>query len=610
MRPQAGRQGVPIRALNLKPDLIHQRIISFFLTGRVCVNKNKTVINNKPLNPFEKLGINPNILKAIEALGFETPTPVQEATIPLLLEAKSDMISLASTGTGKTAAFGLPLLQQLDFGKRSTQALILCPTRELCLQITKDLKNFSKFLPEIKTVAVYGGAPITTQMRELRAGAHIIVATPGRFMDLLNRRVADVKNVDFVILDEADEMLNMGFQEDIETILKQTNESKNTWLFSATMPTQIRRIASKYMNNPREVSIGNKDTTNLNISHEYYVTKSKEKYQTLKRIADFNTDIFAIVFARTKADTQELAELMARDGYNADSLHGDLTQAQRDKVMEKFRKKQLQILIATDVAARGIDVQDITHIIHYSLPDDNEVYIHRSGRTARAGKTGISIAIINSKELNRIRMIEKVCKVSFAKKLIPSGEEVCGHQLLHIVQNVHNVKVNEKELSKYLPQIMEELKDLDRDELIKRFASIEFNRFLNQYVHAPDLNYEGGSEREYNRFEGDSDMTELFISLGDIEGLDRNNFMRFLKQFDLQEVKVGRINVKKTHTYFHVENDKVEQVLAALSGQSVNGRKIRMEVTNSRGERENKMKDDRRSRGGFQRERKPFRRGR
>lgn len=560
------------------------------------------------MNPFEQLGINPSLLKAIADLGFEKPTPVQEATIPLLLDAKSDLVSLANTGTGKTAAFGLPLLQQLDPDKRNTQALILCPTRELCLQITKDLKSFSKYLPGIKTVAVYGGASITIQMREIRAGAHIIVATPGRFMDLMKRKVADVKQVDFVVLDEADEMLNMGFQEDIEVILAQTNQDRNTWLFSATMPPEIRRIANKYMRNPKEVSVGNRNSTNLNIAHEYYVTKIKEKYQTLKRLADFNPDIFAIVFARTKAETQELAEWMSRDGYNADALHGDLTQAQRDKVMEKFRKQNLQFLIATDVAARGIDVNDITHIIHYSLPDDNEVYIHRSGRTARAGKTGISLAIVNPKEVNRIRLIEKVCKISFTKKMIPTGEEVCGKQLMGIISNVHNVKVNETELSKYMNQIMEELKDLDRDEVIKRFSSMAFNRFLNQYVHAPDLNYEGGNEKTFDRFQNDSDMTELFISLGDIEGLDRNNFMRFLKQFDLDNVKVGRINVKKTHTYFQVPNENVDQVVAALSGQSVNGRKIRMEVTGSRGNREEKMRNDRRGRGGFGFDKKPFKR--
>ncbi|MDB5109792.1 MAG: box helicase, partial [Mucilaginibacter sp.] len=377
------------------------------------------------MNPFIELGIRHDIVNAISDLGFENPTPIQEQSIPVLLTGSNDFVGLAQTGTGKTAAFGLPLLELLDFEENYPQALILCPTRELCLQITNDLNNYSKKMDNVHVVAVYGGASISDQLRQIRRGVQIVVATPGRMLDIINRKAIDFSKVKYVVLDEADEMLNMGFQEDIDNILSTTPEEKKTWLFSATMPTEVRRIAKKYMTDPFELTMGEKNTGNVNIEHEYYIVRAREKYAAFKRIVDFNPDIFGIVFCRTKIETQEIAEALIKDGYNADSLHGDLSQQQRDKVMKRYRERSLQLLIATDVAARGIDVNDVTHVINYSLPDEIENYTHRSGRTARAGKTGVSIAIINSKELGKIRQIERVIGKNFIKAEIPNGFDVC-----------------------------------------------------------------------------------------------------------------------------------------------------------------------------------------
>lgn len=561
------------------------------------------------MSTFTTLGLREDLLKAVTKLGFETPTPVQDATIPYLLDAKNDLIALAQTGTGKTAAFGLPLLQRIDPQLRKIQALILCPTRELCLQITKDLESYAVFMPTFSTVAVYGGASIQDQIRKLKQGVQVVVATPGRLIDLLDRRTLDIIHVDYVILDEADEMLNMGFKDAIDDILSKTGEDKNVWLFSATMPNEVRSIAKNYMNNPHEITIGNKNTSNVNIVHEYYVTKAREKYMALKRIVDFHPDIFAIVFARTKLETQEIAEQLIRDGYNADSLHGDLTQPQRDKVMGRFREKSIQLLVATDVAARGIDVNDITHVINYTLPDDTEVYLHRSGRTARAGKMGVSVIILNSREQGRIRELERFCKIKCEKKLIPSGEQVCEAQLIQIVHKLHDVEVNEVALEKFLPKIFEEMKDISREDIIKRFASLEFNRFLEYYKRAPDLNFEGETrDRDASRFQDNSGMTELFISVGEMEGLERGNFLKFLKQFGIV-VEVGRINVKKTYSFFHIKPEDVEETLQKLSGEKINGRSIRVEVTGSRGEREGKQREKKRF-GTFEPKRGNFGEGR
>ena len=429
-------------------------------------------------NPFKLLGISDDVVNAVTDLGFENPTPIQEQAIPVLLEGSNDFVGLAQTGTGKTAAFGLPLIELIDFKLNKPQALILCPTRELCLQIASDIKNYSKNISGASVVAVYGGANIMQQLREIRNGVQIVVATPGRMLDIIGRKAIDFSSVKYVVLDEADEMLNMGFQEDINEILSTTPDDKKTWLFSATMPPEVRRIARNYMDNPTELTMGTKNTGNVNIEHEYYQVRARDKYAALKRIVDFNPEIFAVVFCKTKLDTQDVAEHLIKDGYNADALHGDLSQQQRDKVMQRFRDRNMQLLIATDVAARGIDVNNVTHVINYSLPDEIESYTHRSGRTGRAGKTGISICIINSKEIGKIRQIERIIGKQFTKAELPTGFDVCEKQLFSLIHKVQNVEVNESQIDQYIPRIMDEFAELSKEDVIKRFASLEFNRFL------------------------------------------------------------------------------------------------------------------------------------
>jgi ATP-dependent RNA helicase DeaD len=436
-------------------------------------------------NRFKELGILKPVLDAITELGFETPTPIQEKVIPTLLSDSCDIVALAQTGTGKTAAFGLPLVSLIDFAEREPKALVLAPTRELCMQIASDLKKFSKNIQGANIVAVYGGASIRGQVEELRRGAQVVVATPGRMVDMIQRGSVDLKNIRYVVLDEADEMLNMGFKEDLDFILSSAADTRNTWLFSATMPNEVLAISRNYMKDPVEITAGTKNVANENIEHTYYVTQERERYNVLKRIADFYPDIFALVFCRTKIETQKVADKLIKDGYNADALHGDLSQAQRDHVMKRFRARTLQLLVATDVAARGIDVNDITHVIHYNLPDEIENYTHRSGRTARAGKTGISIAIINSRDQYKIKTLEKLTHKTFTRAEIPTGFQICEKQLFHLVQGLHNAKVNEEEIKEYLPNIMAQLSDLSKEEIIKRFVSIEFNRFLDYYRNAP-----------------------------------------------------------------------------------------------------------------------------
>src|SRR5665213_297185 len=508
------------------------------------------------MNPFIELGIRHDIVNAISELGFENPTPIQEQSIPVLLTGSNDFVGLAQTGTGKTAAFGLPLLELLDFEENYPQALILCPTRELCLQITNDIKNYAKKMGNVQVVAVYGGASISDQLRQIRRGVQIVVATPGRMLDILNRKAIDFSKVKFVVLDEADEMLNMGFQEDIDSILSTTPQEKKTWLFSATMPSEVRRIAKRYMHEPFELTMGEKNTGNVNIEHEYYIVRARDKYAAFKRIVDFNPDIFGIVFCRTKIETQEIAEALIRDGYNADSLHGDLSQQQRDKVMKRYRERNLQLLIATDVAARGIDVNDVTHVINYSLPDEMENYTHRSGRTARAGKTGVSISIINGKELGKIRQIEKTLGKRFVKAEIPTGFDVCEKQLFALVHKVHNVQVNEQQIEQYLPRIIDEFKELSKEEIIKRFASLEFNSFLEYYKNAPDLNASvdesrrmdsAGTGDRFNRAGTGmrSDFTRLFINLGSVDGLGRGDLLGYIcNTAKISGRTIGKIDVK------------------------------------------------------------------
>jgi len=543
------------------------------------------------MNPFSTLGIRHDIVNAITELGFENPTPIQEQAIPVLLSGSNDFVGLAQTGTGKTAAFGLPLLELLDFSQNYPQALILCPTRELCLQITNDLKNYAKNLPDVHVVAVYGGAAISDQLRQIKRGVQIVVATPGRMLDIINRKAVDFTKVKYVVLDEADEMLNMGFQEDIDQILFTTPEDKKTWLFSATMPGEVRRIAKKYMTDPFELTMGTKNTGNVNIEHEYYVVKARDKYAAFKRIVDFNPEIFGIVFCRTKIETQEIAEALMKDGYNADSLHGDLSQQQRDRVMKRYRDRSLQLLIATDVAARGIDVNDVTHVINYSLPDEIENYTHRSGRTARAGKSGISIAIINSKESGKIRQIERVIGKQFTQAEIPSGFDVCEKQLFGLVHKVHNVAVSEDQIEQYLPRIMEEFKDLDKAEIIKRFASLEFNRFLDYYKNAPDLNASaedsGRGERgdKFGRTGFKSDFTRLFINLGSVDDFSRGDMLGFIcNQAKISGKTIGKIDLKGVYTFFEVENEFADKVQQEFSKNiEFQGRPVRVELAGDRG---------------------------
>jgi len=538
---------------------------------------------------FEELGLDSKILKGIEALGFTEPTPIQREAIPQLLTADRDLIGLAQTGTGKTAAFGLPLLQKIDTNLRHPQALVLAPTRELCMQITKDIQNFALHMPEFSIVAVYGGASIQDQIRTIKKGVQIVVATPGRLIDLIDRNALDLRKVDIVVLDEADEMLNMGFKEDIDYILSNTPEHRKTWLFSATMPREVKAISKNYMSNPIELSMGKREEGADKIEHVYYLVRAKDRYLALKRIVDANPEIFAIVFCRTKLESQEVAEHLIRDGYNADALHGDLSQQQRDKVMGRYRERSLQMLVATDVAARGIDVQDVTHVINYNLPDEIENYMHRSGRTARAGKSGVSISIINLKEVSKIRQLERSFNKKFEKKNVPNGIEVCESQLMGLVKKVHNVEVNEKEIAQYLPAIYGELADFDKDEIIRRFVSIEFNRFLEYYRRAPDLNVDESSRRESSDRGTDrgSDSfggprgTRIFMSVGSKDGLDKGKLLRFLCDESGEKGAIfGRIDIKDVFSFVDVQPDRLDVVMKAIHGLDYNGREVRVEITN------------------------------
>ncbi|HCN84078.1 MAG TPA: ATP-dependent RNA helicase, partial [Sphingobacteriaceae bacterium] len=531
----------------------------------------------------------------------------------------NDFVGLAQTGTGKTAAFGLPLLELLDFEENYPQALILCPTRELCMQITNDIKTYAKNVKNVHAVAVYGGANISDQLRQIKRGVQIVVATPGRMLDILNRKAIDFSNVQYVVLDEADEMLNMGFQEDIDSILSTTPEEKKTWLFSATMPGEVRRIAKKYMTDPVELTMGTKNTGNVNIDHEYYVVRARDKYAAFKRIVDFNPEIFGIVFCRTKIETQEIAEALIKDGYNADSLHGDLSQQQRDKVMKRYRDRNLQLLIATDVAARGIDVNDVTHVINYSLPDEIENYTHRSGRTARAGKTGVSIAIINSKELGKIHQIERNIGKQFTKAEIPNGFDVCEKQLFALVHKVHNVEVNQEQIEQYIPRIMDEFKDLDKEEIIKRFASLEFNRFLDYYQNAPDLNA-SADDRSFDRDRADrgdrgergdrgdrssrgssrGEYTRYFINLGSVDDFTRGDMLGFIcSNSKISGKAIGKIDLKGVFTFFEVENSVADQVMPNFKGVQYQGREVRIELAGDRGESRPAGNRERSSGGSF-----------
>ncbi|MCC7244525.1 MAG: DEAD/DEAH box helicase [Saprospiraceae bacterium] len=532
------------------------------------------------MTAFQQLGIADELLQGISQLGFETPTPVQELVIPVALSTDQDIIALAQTGTGKTAAFGLPLLQRIEPREYTVQALVLCPTRELCVQVAHDLENYSQFAHQYKVVAVYGGAGIENQIRQIKAGAQIVVATPGRLMDLMTRKAIRLDSVQRLVLDEADEMLNMGFKEAIDFILAACENRESIWLFSATMPDEVRRIASNYMANPVELSTGKRNQTNENIEHRYYLCRADDRFSTLKRVVDATPGIYGLIFCRTKIETQEVAEQMIRDGYNADALHGDLAQADRDRVMQRFREGNLQLLIATDVAARGLDVQNISHVINYGVPDEVETYTHRSGRTGRAGKTGVSISIITGKGEEKLRLIERKNKAVFHRMTIPTGMEVCEQQLFHIIQNIHKQEVHYTEIEPFMGRIFEELKDLDKEELIRRFASVEFNRFLSYYKNAPDINvYPKGDKRaKEQQASRQGVMVRLFINVGEMDGVTKKDFIRMLsRSFRVPGTAIGHIDLNRAYMHFDIEESFVSMVRRGLSEFTINGRRIRVD---------------------------------
>lgn len=543
---------------------------------------------------FEELGFTPGILKAINELGFEKPMPVQEKVIPMMLADDRDIIALAQTGTGKTAAFGLPLVQTTNTDTNKTQALILCPTRELCLQITNDLADFARFTGKLNIIAVYGGASIENQIRGLKKGAHIIVATPGRLIDLIGRGAVRLAAVGTVILDEADEMLNMGFRDSLNEILEEVPSHRRTLLFSATMSQEIASIASNYMHEPVEITIGTRNASADNVSHAYYLVHAKDKYKVLKRIADFEPDIYAIIFCRTRKETQEIASKLIHDGYNADALHGDLSQAQRDAVMQKFRIRNLQLLVATDVAARGLDVDDLTHVINFSLPDDTEIYTHRSGRTGRAGKTGTSVSIVHLREKNLLLQIERKVRKSFRSLKIPTGSEICGKQLFNWVSKIENVVTDHQEIEKFLPEIKQKLAGLDREELLKRIVSLEFDRFLDDYRHGEDLidpvpekdlTYgRSGRQRYDERYPGN--YTRLFINMGKSDGFYPEQLIELVNSRTRgRKIPIGKIDLLKTFSFFEVEEEYADQLMNVLNNTTFMERKIAVEIAQEKGGR-------------------------
>ena len=547
------------------------------------------------MTKFEDLGLRPEILTAIAELGYDAPMPVQEQVIPFMLEQSGDLVALAQTGTGKTAAFGLPLLTLIKPEEKKIQALILSPTRELCIQIAKDLKNYSRLQKGVKVVPVYGGESIMVQFRQLDIAPQILVATPGRLIDLIERGKVKLADVRYLVLDEADEMLNMGFQEDIEKILQETPAERRTLLFSATMPAEIARISKKYMHDSTEISVGTRNAGAENVDHVYYMVQARQRYLALKRIVDMNPDIYGIVFCRTRQETKEVAEKLMGDGYNADALHGDLSQAQRDTVMSKFRLRHLQLLVATDVAARGLDVSDLTHVINYNLPDDVEIYTHRSGRTGRANKSGVSVSIIHSRERNRIRDIERMIKKTFRQETIPNGIDICKRQLFHLIERMETVDVNSGEIDPFMPHVVSKLEYLSKDEIIRRFVSLEFNRFLDYYKNAEDLNLPEHPTRGGDRREGRSDRSDrperagrgerdgggdrrrdggskrgqrvrLKLNIGTRENANTRSVLSSINEVtNDKSISIGDIEITQKFTFFDVFADQADKVLSAFS---------------------------------------------
>jgi len=546
---------------------------------------------------FQEIGLNKDLLRAVSDLGFETPTPIQQQTIPMLSQQPADLVALAQTGTGKTAAFGLPALSKIDLDHKHVQVLVLAPTRELCVQISNDLKNFGKYMPGFSVCAIYGGASLENQARDIKKGVHVIAATPGRLIDMIERGVVKLHTVRIVVLDEADEMLNMGFKDDLDIILSKTPNDKNVWLFSATMPREVERIARNYMHEPMELTAGRKNEGAENLEHVYYTVHSRDRYAALKRVADYYPDIFGIVFCRTKAETQEVADLLIKDGYNADALHGDLSQSQRDFVMRRFRSRTLQMLVATDVAARGIDVNDVTHVINYNLPEDVEIYTHRTGRTARAGKSGIAITIVTPKDQSKIKDIERVTKRKFEKRDVPNGLEVCEKQLFNLVHKINQVEVRDEEIESFLPAIYDELKDLSKEELIKRVVSEEFNRFHDYYLNAPDLNISNGVDGAFGKHR----TSRFFLNMGRLDGFNLHSMRDFLCDLTkLHNRMVFNIDIKNSFSFFETETRYTDNFLN-LTKENIefNGRKLELELS------QKKMRESSEGRKGG-RERKEF----
>lgn len=539
---------------------------------------------------FKELGLDKNIVKSVTELGFETPSPIQEKSIPVLLEGDRDYVGLAQTGTGKTAAFGLPMIQRIDADYRAIQALVLCPTRELCLQITKELKAYSKYSEGINVVAVYGGASITDQIRQIKKGVNIIVGTPGRTIDLMDRKVLKFDTVSTVVLDEADEMLNMGFKEDINQILEGTPPFKRTWLFSATMPKEVERIANNYMDDPFRITVGTKNSSAANIEHKYCLVNGRDQYHALRRFVDYSPGMFGIVFCRTRRDAKMIADKLMTDGYNADALHGDLSQAQRDAVMNKFRNRALQVLVATDVAARGIDVDDVTHVFHIEMPDEIESYTHRSGRTARAGKSGESIALVSPSKASRVRLVEKQIGKKLELIKVPTGNDICGQQLIQLIQNVHDVEVNEKGIAPYVAQIHESLADFTKEEIIERFVSVEFNRFLKTYEKAGDINVDPKKARTRgdredsgrdSREGGTANTNRIFINVGKMDGFEnKGQILGFIcNQSGIDGNSVGKIDLFDSFAFLGVEDGIGEKIISKMNGKNIESRDIRVEFS-------------------------------
>lgn len=551
-------------------------------------------------NEFEGLGLNESLLKAISALGFTTPTPIQAKAIPILLSGTTDFVGLAQTGTGKTAAFGFPLLQLIEPAHRYPQALIVCPTRELCLQICNDIQEYKKYSNNIIVEPVYGGASIVMQIRALKKGVHIVVATPGRLIDMIERKAIDLEKVKYVVLDEADEMLNMGFRDDIDFVLKNTVNRESTWLFSATMPSEVKAISKNFMHHPQEITVGKKNTANVNIDHQYFITPAHSRFETLKRLVDFNPGMYGIIFTRTKIDAQNISEKLSKEGYNVESLHGDLTQQQRDRVMQRFRDKDLQILIATDVAARGIDVDGITHVINFELPDDMEVYTHRSGRTARAGKSGICISICHSRESYKIRQLEKMVNAQFHKLDIPGGKDVCRRQFFYFMDKLINTDISNGAYETYMPDLQKKFTDISKEEVLKRVAALEFDHFLKYYENAEDLNVRhdfrekrsdnfnrrDNDRRERPVYQRDGGFTRLFINIGTKDGFYKASFLQYiLDESNLKKEALGRIDLREMNAWLEVDKSVASKMIKSIDGTKYNGRLIRMNEADSGGGR-------------------------